>query len=152
MEKIEVSRVLLPMHTYLQSHLGHLIECSCVSIGDTVGHKSTGGFWLLARFICNSQDILTDPRMKPISNENYRLLASGGEGGGRGWWWVQHWGITKLHKSTAKFSNCDKLERRASGNPPDAGSDLLLPQVGRARMRTFMPRFTGTSRMYMYPP
>ena len=63
MEKIEVSRVLLPMHTYLQSHLGHPIECSCVSIGDTVGHKSTAGFWLRARFICNSQDILTDPRI-----------------------------------------------------------------------------------------
>ena len=63
MEKIEISRVLLPMHTYLQSHLGHPIGCSCVSIGDTVGHKSTAGFWLRARFICNSQDILTDPRI-----------------------------------------------------------------------------------------
>ena len=62
MEKIEISRVLLPMHTYLQSHLGHPIGCSCVSIGDTVGHKSIDGFWLRARFICNSQDILTDPR------------------------------------------------------------------------------------------
>ena len=63
MEKIEISSVLLPMHTYLQSHLRHPIECSCVSIGDTVGHKSTAGFWMRARFICNSQDILTDPRI-----------------------------------------------------------------------------------------
>ena len=70
MEKIEVSRVLLPMHPYLQSHLGHPIECSCVSIGDTVGHKSTGGFWLRARFICNSQDILTDPRIQSFVSIN----------------------------------------------------------------------------------
>ena len=105
MEKIEISRVLLPMHTYLQSHSGHPNNgCSCVSIGDTVGHKvpMASGCELDLYVECNSQDILTDPRISTLGlRKRQSALISAVL-------LVKHYGcLVKASKNCWEWHHCD---------------------------------------------